>query len=227
MDNAELQRRLTAHGYDVGPADGLIGPRTLAAIRAYAEARLLAEGQPAPLPVPAGAIVPADWMPAARMERVICHWTAGGHKASTVDREHYHILVEADGHLVRGDHSIDDNVNTQDRDYAAHTLNCNTGSIGVSVCCMLGAVESPFNAGVAPMLKSQWDKMAVVVAELCRRYAIQVSPRTVLSHAEVQSTLGIAQRGKWDFTRLAFDASAVGAKACGDRLRAQVQAALR
>ncbi|WP_330166570.1 peptidoglycan recognition protein family protein [Rhizobium sp. GN54] len=111
-------------------------------------------------------------------------------------------------------------------EYAAHTLNANSGSIGVSLCCMAGASESPFSAGRAPMTRAQWDAMTSVVADLCRRYGIAVTDRTVLSHAEVQPNLGIAQRGKWDFSRLAFDPSVVGAKACGDKMRAEVRAKL-
>ena len=76
-------------------------------------------------------IVPDAWMPAAPMRRIIVHWTAGGHKANDVDRAAYHILVEESGKLVRGTHSIADNVSTADGHYAAHTLGLNTGSIGV------------------------------------------------------------------------------------------------
>jgi hypothetical protein len=53
--------------------------------------------------------------------------------------------------------------------------------------------------------KAQWDKMIQVVAELARHYRIPITPKTVLTHAEVQSNFGIAQRGKWDITRLPFD----------------------
>ncbi|MER8369697.1 hypothetical protein NKH70_28955 [Mesorhizobium sp. M0991] len=40
--------------------------------------------------------------------------------------------------------------------------------------------------------------MTAVVAELCKYYRIKVTSKTVLSHAEVESNLGIEQRGKWD-----------------------------
>jgi len=36
-------------------------------------------------------------------------------------------LIEDDGNLVRGAHSIADNVSTTDGRYAAHTRGCNTG----------------------------------------------------------------------------------------------------
>jgi N-acetyl-anhydromuramyl-L-alanine amidase AmpD len=161
------------------------------------------------------------------MTRVICHWTAGGYSASVIDKEHYHIIWEGNGNVVRGDHSIDDNVNTADDDYAAHAKGCNTGSIGVSLACMLDAIESPFNAGRYPMTRTQFDAMTSGVAQLCTFYGIAVTPKTVLSHGEVENTLGIKQAGKWDYTRLAFDPSLVGQKACGDYLRAEVAAKLK
>lgn len=170
--------------------------------------------------------VPTDWMPAAKMDRIIVHWTAGRHIATDDDRTHYHVLVQGDGALVRGTLPITANAAPIRGAYAAHTLNCNTGSIGVSLCCMLGAIEAPFAAGSAPMTRSQWDAAVLAVADLARRYAISVGPKTILSHAEVQTNLGITQRGKWDIARLAFDPSIVGAKACGDKLRAEVAAAL-
>lgn len=143
-------------------------------------------------------LVKKEWMPNVAMKRVICHWTAGGHRASQLDKAHYHILVEKDGKLVRGTHSIADNVSTSDGVYAAHTLGANTGSIGVAACCMLNAVERPFSAGTAPLLEIQWNTMAQVVGELCQAYKIPVTPRTVLGHGEVEANLGITQKGKWD-----------------------------
>lgn len=237
MDTTAIQRALVALAYSLvvdgvmGPktrtvvqtfqrgtglaADGIVGPLTIAALQA-AVAKTEAAGQPR-----ARELVPADWMPSAQMNRVIVHWTAGAHRASGLDRSHYHILIEGDGKFVRGIPSIDKNdARGVKPGYAAHTLNCNSGSIGVSLCCMAGAIESPFKGGSAPMTGEQWDALPAVLADLCRRYSIPVAPQTVLSHAEVQSTLGIKQRGKWDISRLAFDPGIVGAKACGDQFRA-------
>lgn len=171
-------------------------------------------------------MIPSAWKPKASMQRVICHWTAGRHKASATDRRHYHILVEGDGTLVRGDPSIKLNEAPAKAGYAAHTLNCNSGSIGISMCCMWNAKESPFDSGPNPMTRAQWDAMVSAVADLCKTYGIPVTPRTVLSHAEVQENLGVKQKGKWDFTRLSFDISTAGAKACGDKLRREVTAAM-
>lgn len=143
-------------------------------------------------------VIPRDWLPLCRMKRVICHWTAGGYRATSLDRAHYHLLIEGDGTLVRGTHSIADNVSTADGIYAAHTARCNTGSIGVAVCCMAGAQASPFQPGSFPMTRTQWEAMAKVVAQLCQFYQIPVTPQTVLGHGEVEVYLGIPQQGKWD-----------------------------
>ncbi|RVM34225.1 N-acetylmuramoyl-L-alanine amidase [Sinorhizobium meliloti] len=231
-----LQRRLIALGYPLPKfgADGDFGKETREAVNEALEdleslrgAKPAAEPKPAPM-APSGrkGEVPAEWMPDAKMERIILHWTAGAHKASEFDRGHYHILIEDDGELIRGIPSIKLNEAPAKKGYAAHTLGANSGSIGVSLCCMGGANEAPFDPGKYPMTRAQWDALTSVVADLCRRYSIPVTDKTVLSHAEVQNNLGIQQRGKWDFTRLAFDPSVKGAKACGDKLRAEAKAKL-
>lgn len=196
------------------------------AIPAFAGGGAVA-AKPASDPVQAvSSFVPPTWMQRCEMKRVIAHWSAGAYTVSALDKEHYHIIVDGDGKLAKGDHDISDNVNTADDDYAAHTRGTNTGSIGISLACMAGAIEKPFNPGRYPMKKIQWDAMVAAIADLASFYSIPVTPKTVLSHAEVQGTLGIKQAGKWDFTRLAFDDSVVGAKACGDKMRAEVQAVL-
>lgn len=177
-------------------------------------------------------VVPAAWMPRANMLRIIFHWTGGAYTANETDRRAYHILVEraapGQAKIVPGIFPISANEKPQPGKYAAHTARLNTGSIGVSICCMGGKEvrEHPFNAGRWPMTREQWDLMIAAAADLCRAYRIPVGPRTTLSHAEVQGTLGVKQANKWDFTRLAFDLSLLGAKACGDKLRADLAAAL-
>ena len=221
MSTLALQRRLKALGFDPGGLDGVWGPSTLAAVNAALD-KLPGAVRP---PGPAGAgSVPAEWMPWAKMDRCIWHWTAGTNKASSVDKKHYHIIIEGDGRLVRGNQPISANAAPINGPYAAHCLNCNTGSIGVSLAGMAGAKERPFNAGAYPITQAQWAVLAEVLADLCRRYAIPVTAGTVLSHAEVETTLGINQRQKWDTTRLPFDPSLIGAKAVGDQMRAAVKA---
>ncbi len=168
-------------------------------------------------------IVPNNWMPNASMKRVILHWTAGAHRANNVDKKAYHILVEGDGNLVRGSRSILDNVSTADGVYAAHTANLNTGSIGVSACCMNGARQTPFNPGSFPMTQIQWETMAQVAAELCDFYDIEVTRTRVLGHGKVPKELGIAQPGKWDPMVLPWNTS-LNFTQVGDQFRDLVKA---
>jgi hypothetical protein len=167
-------------------------------------------------------ILNKDWMPSCSMKRVICHWTAGQHKASNDDRKHYHILVESDGKLMRGAHSIADNMTTADGVYAAHTLGLNTGSIGIAACCMAGAVERPFKGGACPLTRKQWETLAEVAADLCQFYRIAVTPTTVLGHGEVEVNCGKPQRGKWDPMVLPWNPSLTRTEV-GTMFRAMVQ----
>jgi N-acetyl-anhydromuramyl-L-alanine amidase AmpD len=175
-------------------------------------------------------LVPNDWMPfSTKMKRVVVHWTGGSYVASSLDKEHYHFLVEGDLDVIRGLHSVLDNEvigNKSQDEYAAHTKGTNTGAIGVSMCSMAGGEESPFKPGKFPVTEKQWQRTAEVVASLCKRYAIPVTDKTVLTHAEVQTNLGIKQNGKWDIAKLAFGNSLTDAKSCGDDFRNRVKSAL-
>jgi hypothetical protein len=136
------------------------------------------------------------------MTYITLHWTAGAYVASAADKEHYHIIIESDGTLVRGDKPITANVSTGDDDYAAHTASANTKNIGIACACMAGAVESPFNAGKYPLTEKQWLTAAKVAAELGTKYDIEVDRNHILSHGEWQSNNGVAQSGKWDINKL-------------------------
>jgi hypothetical protein len=155
------------------------------------------------------------------MRFIVAHWTAGAHKASDLDREHYHIMIESDGKLVRGDHTIDDNVSTGDDDYAAHTRKFNTGAIGISACAMADASEKPFNAGSFPMTEVQWKVMAQVAAELAKFYNIPVTRERILAHGEVEEVHGVDQRGKWDPLKLPWNPNLTMAQV-GDLFRQEV-----
>lgn len=162
----------------------------------------------------------------ANMSRIIWHWSAGGHKANATDKKHYHIIIEGDGKIVRGDHAISDNESIA-TPYAAHTRNLNTGSIGVALAGMRGAKERPFSAGPSPLTEAQIEVLVDQTASLCRQYNIPVTRQTVLSHAEVEPTLGVKQRNKWDITYLPGMKTTGDPLAIGDALRAKVEAKLR
>jgi len=171
-------------------------------------------------------LVPASWMNGSP-RRIIVHWTAGGPAPSAVDVEHYHILVHSTGRLTRGEHAIADNDSCADDDYAAHTRGCNTGAVGVALCGMAGAVRKPFRAGPYPLTRPQWNSCLLVLADLCRRYALSPEPGVVLMHCEVEAQLGRPQAGKWDIERLPFDRGDWAGMSPGEELRARVALLLK
>ncbi|MDB6177951.1 N-acetylmuramoyl-L-alanine amidase [Paracoccus sp. Z330] len=153
------------------------------------------------------------------MKRIIWHWTAGTHRASAVDRDHYHLLIEGDGKVVYGARPISANAAPLSANYARHTASLNTDSIGIAVCAMDGAVQLPFDAGRYPITEEQLHQLVTETARLAKGYNIPVSRQTILSHAEVQPTLGVTQAGKWDIAWLPGRSSATDPIGCGDHLR--------
>lgn len=137
------------------------------------------------------------------MKRIIMHWSAGTGKVSKLEKKHYHFIVSAKGDVVNGDHSVSSNIPplTSGR-YAAHTWKLNSHSIGVAISAMRGATERPFSFGTHPITETQVDALCRLVASLSTKHGIEVTPKTALTHAEVQPTLGITQRAKWDITWL-------------------------
>lgn len=156
------------------------------------------------------------------MKRVILHWSAGAHKASPLDMRHYHVIIEGDGNVVMGDLLPEANRSTADGHYAAHTRGANTGAIGVAVAAMAGAKERPFEPGRFPITSAQYLALVETVADLCDTYGIPVTRETVLTHAEVQPTLGIWQRGKWDITWLPGMAAPGNPVTVGDGIRKDI-----
>jgi len=166
-----------------------------------------------------------EWLPEIKFPKrkphaIVVHWTGGASTCSELDKEHYHFIVEGDGDVIKGDCSIRDNCRPMSKNYAAHALNFNGGAIGVSLCGMAGAKESPFNPGKYPINERQWDIAARVVAELCIKYGIAVTYETVLQHGEIQKNTGVAQRGKWDCCKLPWQPEWNSEQVCRDfRLR--------
>lgn len=156
------------------------------------------------------------------MRRIIIHWTAGAHTPSNLDKQHYHKIIDGAGKVHDGRFPISANANPVKGNYAAHTLNCNTGSIGVAVAAMAGAQERPFRSGTHPITDAQVKALAVLCASLAKQYGIPITPETILTHAEVQPTLKIKQRGKWDIAWLPGMDAPGDPVAVGNRLRAMI-----
>ena len=117
------------------------------------------------------------------VKRIILHWSAGRYYPSEFEKFYYHYLIDVDGKVYSGKYSPKDNDDCTDRKYAVHTGGGNTGSIGVCLCGMYG-YESPVKCGYFPITKVQFEACMKFTAELCEKYALGVSPVTVMTHYE-------------------------------------------
>lgn len=161
----------------------------------------------------------------AGLSRIVMHWSAGTHTVSALDREHYHFIIDGKGEVHAGKHKPEANISAADGVYAAHTRGCNTGSIGVAVAAMAGAVERPFASGKYPITPAQVSALVKLVRGLATKYGIPITRETVLSHAEVQPTLKIKQAGKWDISWLPGMSQPGDPVKVGDHIRGLIKAA--
>ena len=161
------------------------------------------------------------------MKRIILHWTAGADGVNSVELDAYHFIVGRDGSVTRGKDNVGDNVPPLvSGKYAAHTWKLNSYSIGVSLDAMAGAKERPFSHGRYPITDVQLDAMYRLVADLSVKHGVPVTRETILTHAEVQPTLGVTQRAKWDITWIPGMSGAGDPVEVGDILRAGIKSAL-
>lgn len=227
-----IQEMLQQGGFRIGQADGDAGPKTMDALReavGFYREQNPTKGDLDESEKPKGenGPIPESWLDNGHAIGIVVHWSAGTNRAGASDTPHYHFMIEGDGKLVQGQHTVKDNESSQDGDYAAHTFHHNQNIIGVALCGMADAIESPFSAGPHPITKQQWGLLPHVLAQLCDHYMISVDKSHVLSHAEVQGTLGIPQKGKWDIARLPFDDSLKDATSIGNQFRSATAALLK
>lgn len=117
------------------------------------------------------------------MKKLILHWTAGTNQPNNTDYQHYHYLVNGDGVVVQGKYKVIDNENCNDGVYAQHCGGGNTGAIGVSMCGMAGFNGLPKSTKY-PLTKIQCEATFKLCAELCKKYGLQITPQTVMTHYE-------------------------------------------
>lgn len=156
------------------------------------------------------------------MNRIVIHWTAGGHQPNSEDYNHYHYVVNKDGLIFQGKYKPEDNLNCNDGKYAAHTGGGNTRSIGVSMCGMAG-FKNRNNVGNYPLTKKQVEASFKLVAELCKKYRIQITPYTVFTHYEFgMRNPNTTSKGKIDIIYLPPYPN-IPANKVGDFIRQKVQ----
>ncbi|MBQ8168737.1 N-acetylmuramoyl-L-alanine amidase [bacterium] len=117
------------------------------------------------------------------MKRIIIHWTAGGYYPTEYDKSFYHYLIDKDGKIHNGKFLPENNTKCVKGNYAMHTGGGNTGSIGVSMCAMAG-FKNPQNIGKYPITPKQFEATMSFCAQLCKKYDIEITPETVLTHYE-------------------------------------------
>ena len=141
---SDIQNRLLGLGYDPGPADGILGPRTLEAIMAsFDGAATVKPDLPAtPAPKPPSGLMQAGKYP---VTEIIVHcaatrpeWMADlslQEKRAEIRRWHlangwrdigYHWLIDRDGKVIAG---------RAETEVGAHVQDHNAGTIGI---CLIG-----------------------------------------------------------------------------------------
>lgn len=117
------------------------------------------------------------------MNKIIIHWTGGGWFPNATDKEHYHFLIDRNGKVINGKYKVEDNENCSDGKYASHCGGGNTGAIGVAMCGMYG-FKNLKSVGSYPLTRIQCESCFKLIAELCKKYNIKITPRTVQTHYE-------------------------------------------
>lgn len=163
--------------------------------------------------------------------RLTWHHSGGPYTPTQQDLEHYHFVIDGDGAVHHGHHPVEANAAGKklvEGHYAAHTWKLNSGNISVSLASMhKGDWSTPFG-GMAPVRNVQVDALVKVSADIIRENpGILVDRRFTLSHAEVQPTLGVTQKNKWDFDYDPRGRSKMrDPVAIGDELREELRKAL-
>lgn len=113
----------------------------------------------------------------ASLKMITIHYTGGTYTPNQTDLNAYHYLIDGEGKVHQGKYKPEDNLNCKDGVYARHCGGGNTGNIGIAICAM-------WNAKDYPIKRIQIEAACKLCAELCLRYGIRISDRSVLTHAE-------------------------------------------
>lgn len=138
------------------------------------------------------------------LTKICLHWSAGSNYPCKTDSNAYHFLVDKNGKVYNGDFKPEDNLNCYDGKYAKHCGGGNTGCIGISCCGMYG-FDLKNKQTKYPLTQKQVESMCAKVAELCTKYGILITDKTVFTHYEfAQTHPKSTSRGKIDFTYLPY-----------------------
>jgi hypothetical protein len=157
------------------------------------------------------------------MRKICLHWTAGTHARTEADARSYHFTVGPDGAVSAGQFRPEANIPPlRSGQYAAHCGGGNSWCIGVALRGMAG-YQGPGRVGKAPVTRLQGEAAWSLTAELCKTYAIPVTPDTVFTHYEFgKRHPGSGSAGKIDIVHLPY-APDVQTADIGDYIRGKVR----
>jgi N-acetyl-anhydromuramyl-L-alanine amidase AmpD len=206
MNVAEIQRALLARGYDPGPVDGDLGPKTRAAVKAFQKDHgLKVDGIVGPVTLGALAAVtpgvavksPSPPKAGRLIHTLVWHCTATPEgkefSRADIDKMHrargfsggigYHKLVHLDGSVSEG---------RPESQVGAHVSGHNTGTIGYSYVGGLDAKGKPKDTRTP----EQMQTMIRLTREAAARYGL----RAVVGHRDLSPDLdhdGIVEPHEW------------------------------
>lgn len=120
-----------------------------------------------------------------KLSKICIHWSVTEYTPSPDCYEHYHFVLDGEGVVHNCKRPPESNLasSVQAGTYQAHCGGGNTDCIGVSLASMLGYV-SPKNVGKYPITEKQVRGCITLVAQLCKKYGITITPDTVFTHYE-------------------------------------------
>lgn len=164
------------------------------------------------------------------MKRIIIHWNAGQNTPNADDFIHYHFMY-GNGKITAGKYKPEDNENTRDGNYAAHTGGLNTGSLGLALCGNLN-FNSQTHATPYPLQKQDFENMCKDAAKFAKKWNIPIKLGSVMTHYEVgqlvkennikRTPLTSANLGKIDIIYLPFYPDVTPEK-MGDFIREKIE----
>lgn len=110
--------------------------------------------------------------------KIVMHWTAGWGDSLFDD---YHVSVTTDGKIYTPVDSLAEHLN--------HTWKLNTGTVGIAMCCCVGADTS--DLGEEPPTESQIEVFSQVVAAIADGLWLTINAENVLTHGEAADSLAL------------------------------------
>lgn len=206
---------LALPGSTVLKVDGMNGPNTRRQISIVMNAMQVDDAE--------------DIMDPSGIFRIHWHWAASTYTVNWNVVKHYNGVFDKDGNKHDGGTPPQQQAVYLPGKYGvSHTFNANTGAVGLSVAAMAEAKVTNWGTGVVdqgkyPLTWEGIDGMLKETVKLCREFDIKPSPWTTITHAEVQTNIGIKQKNKWDIRVLPDNPTKLlGEKEAGDMLRARM-----